>query len=282
MPGARLRALLIALALEPGRAVQKSTLVDWIWGEQPPADAANALQALVSRLRRALPDGSLGAEAGGYRLTVKPAEVDAVRFEQLLDQARGGDDARRADSLREALELWRGNPMQDVDLHGNEAFDAAVTRLEGLRAAAQDDLYEVEIGLGRGPALIAELTELVARNPLRERLAAALMRALAAAGRVTEALSVYQQTRETLADELGVDPSADLSALHVALLRGEVGAPTGDRTTNLRAELTSYIGKYADVAAVRDLISHHRLTTVTGPGGSGKTRLALETAQTLL
>ncbi|MFE3191848.1 BTAD domain-containing putative transcriptional regulator [Nocardia sp. NPDC059240] len=282
VPGARLRALLIALALEPGRAVQKATLVDWIWGEQPPADAANALQALVSRLRRSLPEGSLGVEAGGYRLAVQPADVDAVRFEQLLDQARGGDDARRADSLREALELWRGTPMQDVDMRDNEAFEAAVTRLESLRAAAQDDLYEVEIGLGRGPALIAELTELVARNPLRERLAAALMRALAAAGRVTEALAVYQQTRETLADELGVDPSADLSALHVALLRGEVGGQTADRSTNLRAELTSYVGKYADVAAVRDLISQHRLTTVTGPGGSGKTRLALETAQTLL
>ncbi|WP_460728625.1 BTAD domain-containing putative transcriptional regulator [Nocardia heshunensis] len=283
VPGARLRALLVALAMEPGRAVQKSTLVDWIWGEQPPADAANALQALVSRLRRALPDGAIGVEAGGYRLTVKPTDVDAVRFEQLLDQARGGDDARRADALREALELWRGTPMQDIDMRDNEAFEAAITRLEGLRAAAQDDLYEVEIGLGRGPGLIAELTELVARNPLRERLAAALMRALAAAGRVTEALAVYQQTRETLADELGVDPSADLSALHVALLRGEVGAQAEeDRRTNLRAELTSYVGKYADVAAVRDLISHHRLTTVTGPGGSGKTRLALETAQTLL
>ncbi|AYF72968.1 helix-turn-helix domain-containing protein [Nocardia yunnanensis] len=282
VPGARLRALLIALALEPGRAVQKTTLVDWIWGDNPPADAANALQALVSRLRRVLPDGSLGVEAGGYRLTVKPADVDAVRFERLLDQARGGDDGHRAETLRAALDLWRGAPMQDVDLRGNEAFDAAVTRLEALRAAAQDDLYEAEIRLGRGPDLIAELTELVARDPLRERLAAALMRALAEAGRGTEALAVYQQTRETLADELGVDPSPDLSALHVALLRGEVGARQADRSTNLRAELTSYVGKYADIAAVRDLIANHRLTTLTGPGGSGKTRLAVETAHTLL
>ncbi|MEU1985746.1 BTAD domain-containing putative transcriptional regulator [Nocardia sp. NPDC019395] len=282
IPGARLRALLIALALEPGRAVAKTTLVDWIWGERPPADAANALQALVSRLRRLLPDGSLVGEAGGYRLAVRPDEVDAVRFEQLLDRARGGDDAARARSLREALDLWRGAPMQGVEVPDSEAFDAVLTRFEGLRLSAAEDLYEAEIRLGRGPEQIGELSELVARNPVRERLAGALMRALGAAGRGAEALAVYQHARESLADTLGVDPSPELSDLHVALLRGEVRARDSDRNTNLRAELTEYIGKYADIAAVRELLSGHRLTTLTGPGGSGKTRLALETTRTLL
>ncbi|MEU2043003.1 BTAD domain-containing putative transcriptional regulator [Nocardia niwae] len=282
VPGARLRALLIALALEPGRAVPKTTLVDWIWGEQPPSDAANALQALVSRLRRVLPDGSLDGHAGGYRLAVQPHAVDAVRFEQLLGQARGGDDAHRAQVLREALELWRGAPMQDVGMQDSAAFDAVVTRLEGLRLAAMEDRYEAEIRLGRGTELVAELTELVTRHPARERLVAALMRALAAAGRGAEALVAYQRAREALADTLGVDPSPELSALHVALLRGEVRAETNDPQTNLRAELTEYVGKYADIAAVRELIAHHRLTTLTGPGGSGKTRLALETARTML
>lgn len=283
VPGVRLRALLIALALEPGRAVPRATLVDWIWGEQPPADAANALQALVSRLRRLLPDGSLEGQAGGYRLTVRPGAVDAVRFEQLLEEARGGDDAQRARLLREALDLWRGAPMQDVEVRDSEAVDAVITRVEGLRLAATEDLYESEIRLGRAAAQVSELTELVARYPVRERLVAALMRALGAAGRASEALVVYQDAREALADTLGVDPSPELSALHVALLRGEVGgAENAERRTNLRAELTGYIGKYADIAAVRDLIAHHRLTTLTGPGGSGKTRLALETAQTLL
>lgn len=280
--GSRLRALFIALALESGRAVPKTQLVDWIWGEQPPSDAANALQALVSRLRRALPDGSLDVQPGGYRLAVDPAAIDAVRFEQLLDQARGGTDAQRSPLLRAALELWRGAPMQDVDAQDSAAVDAVVTRFEGLRLAAAEDRYEAEIRLGQGPELVAELTEEVARNPVRERLIAALMRALAAAGRGAEALTVYQRAREALADELGVDPAPELSALHVALLRGEVGARAEDRRTNLRAELTSFVGKFPDVAAVRELLAGHRLTTLTGPGGSGKTRLALETARTLL
>ncbi len=282
IPGTRLRALLIALALDPGRTVAKAALVDWIWGEQPPADAANALQALVSRLRRVLPDGALDAQAGGYRLVVEPSAVDAVRFERLVDRARGGDDAHRARVLREALDLWRGAPVQDVGMRDSEAFDAVTTRLEGLRLAALEDCYESEIVLGRGPELITELTEVVARNPVRERLVAALMRALGAAGRAPEALMVYQRAREALADTLGVDPSPELSALHVALLRGEVGAQDNDRKTNLRAELTSFVGKQATIAVVRELLANHRLTTLTGPGGSGKTRLALETARTLL
>jgi predicted ATPase len=123
---------------------------------------------------------------------------------------------------------------------------------------------------------------LVVAHPVRERLVAALMRALVAAGRDTEALLVYQRTREVLADALGVDPSPELSALHVALLRGELGRREENRKTNLRAELTSFVGKDADVAAVRELIAERRLTTLIGPGGSGKTRLATETARTLL
>jgi DNA-binding SARP family transcriptional activator len=105
VPGARLRALLIALALDPGRVVPKATLVDWIWGEQPPAEAANALQRLVSRLRRALPDGVVEGQPGGYRLAVAPEAMDAVRFERLIGQARGTADRGRARLLREALAL---------------------------------------------------------------------------------------------------------------------------------------------------------------------------------
>jgi predicted ATPase/DNA-binding SARP family transcriptional activator len=282
VPGARLRALLIALALEPGRVVQKATLVDWIWGEHPPADAANALQRLASRLRKALPDGVVDGRTDGYRLTVEPGSVDAVRFERLVGQALGAEDPRRAEMLRAALGLWRGAAMQDVGLQDSAAFDAAVTRLEGLRLAAMEDRFEAEIRLGGGAELVPELTDLVAAHPVRERLVAALMRALGAAGRTSEALVVYQRTREVLADALGVDPSPDLSALHVALLRGESARREENRTSNLRAELTSFVGRDADVAAVRDLVTEHRLTTLIGPGGSGKTRLATETARTLL
>ncbi|MGZ6781062.1 MAG: BTAD domain-containing putative transcriptional regulator [Nocardioidaceae bacterium] len=281
VPGARLRALLIALALEPGRVVPKATLVDWIWGEHPPADAANALQRLVSRLRKALPGGLVEGQTGGYRLMVEPDAVDAVRFERLVGQARNGEDARRV-RLREALALWRGAAMQDVDLQDSAAFDAAVTRLEGLRLTALEDRFDAEVSLGHGGEFVAELTDLVAAHPMRERLVAALMRALVAAGRDTEALLVYERTRETLADALGVDPSPELSALHVALLRGELGRREENRKTNVRAELTSFVGRDADVAAVRELIEGHRLTTLVGPGGAGKTRLATETARTLL
>src|SRR5215467_5226044 len=282
VPGARLRALLIALALEPGHVVPKATLVDWIWGERPPADAANALQRLVSRLRKALPEGLVEGQTGGYRLTVEPDAVDAVRFERLVGQARTEENPRRVRLLREALALWRGAAMQDVGLQESAAFDAAVTRLEGLRLAAMEDRFDAEISLGHGAELVTELTDLVAAHPVRERLVAALMRALVATGRDTEALLVYERTRGKLADELGVDPSPELSALHVALLRGELGRRQEDRKTNLRAELTSFVGRDADVTAVGELIADHRLTTLIGPGGSGKTRLASETARSLL
>jgi len=284
VPGARLRGLLVALALKPGHVVPKVSLVDWIWGADPPADATNALQRLVSRLRKALPDGVIEGQPDGYRLRVEPDAVDAVRFERLViaGQARTAEGSRRAPLLREALDLWRGAAMQDVGLLDSAPFDAAVDRLEGLRLTAAEERADAEITLGRGAEMVAELTDLVAAHPLRERLVAALMRALVAAGRDSEALLVYQRAREALADALGVDPSPELSALHVALLRGELGRREQSRKTNLHAELTSFVGKAADVAAVRELISGHRLTTVIGPGGSGKTRLAAETARTLL
>ncbi|MEU5112351.1 BTAD domain-containing putative transcriptional regulator [Streptomyces longwoodensis] len=313
VPGARLRGLLVALALRPGQVVAKGALVDWIWGERPPADAVNALQRLVSRLRKLLPDGLVEGRPDGYRLVVDPDAVDAVRFERLLGAARSpGDDARaRARLLREALDLWRGTALQDVGLRDSDACDAAAVRLDALRLAAQEERYDAELALGHGAELVPELTDLVAAHPVRERLVAALVRALAAAGRDNEALLVYQRAREALADTLGADPSPQLAALHVALLRGELAArpeeperahqgesiprhpsarhpeqpapgPRDLRRTNLRAELTSFVGRDDDLAAVRALVAGHRLTTVIGPGGSGKTRLATETARILL
>ncbi|MER7445083.1 BTAD domain-containing putative transcriptional regulator [Micromonospora avicenniae] len=282
VPGARLRALLIALALEPGRTVPRTVLVDWIWGKNPPADAANALQRLASRLRKALPDGVIEGHAGGYRLTVEPDAVDALRFERLLGRARREEGQERVRLLREALGLWRGAALQDVGLADSEAFDAAVTRLEGLRLTAMEDRFAAEVSLGLGAEVVAELADAVAAHPLREPLVAALMRALVAAGRDSEALLAYERTREGLSDALGVDPSPELSALHVAILRGELGRREEHRKTNVRAELTSFVGRDADVAAVRELVAEHRLTTLIGPGGSGKTRLATETARALI
>ncbi len=282
VPGARLRALLAALALEPGRIVPRTRLVDWIWGEESPADAVNALQVLVSRLRKVLPDGFVEARSGGYRLAVDPEAVDVSRFEHLVAQARTADDPARVDLLRSALGLWRGTAMEGIALQGSRAFDAAVVGLGERYLAVLGDRVDAEVRLGRGADLVSELTDLVARYPLREGLVAALMRGLAEAGRGAEALTVYQQLSERLADELGVDPSAELSALHTALLRGEIGGRAENRRTNLRAELTTFVGKEDDVAAVAELATRHRLVTLTGAGGSGKTRLATETARTML
>ncbi len=281
--GARLRGLLIALALRPGQLISRASLIDWIWGGRPPDDAANALQRLVSRLRRALPD-TVEGRVDGYRLTVAPDAVDAVQFERLVTAGRAdtADGHRRVRLLGEALDLWRGPAMQDVGLQGSAAFDAAVDRLEGLRLTALEERLGGEIDLGRGAEVVAELTDLVAAHPLRERLVAALMRALVAAGRSSEALLVFQRAREALADALGVDPSPELSALHVALLRRERDHPLEAPRTNLREEISSFIGKDADVQVVRELVTEHRLTTLVGPGGVGKTRLATETARTLV
>ena len=206
------------------------------------------MQRLVSRLRKALPDGLVEGQTGGYRLRVEPGAVDAVRFERLVGQARSDEDPRRVGLLREALALWRGAAMQDVGLEDSAALDAAATRLEGLRLTAMEDRFDAEVSLGHGGELVTELTDLVAEHPLRERLVAALMRALVAAGRDSEALLVYQHTREALADALGVGPSPELSALHVALLRGEMGRREQrwleeGRKTNVRAELTSFVGQ---------------------------------------
>ncbi|MGW0192301.1 BTAD domain-containing putative transcriptional regulator [Nonomuraea sp. NPDC003201] len=282
VPGIRLRALLAALALEPGRIVTRARLVDWIWGEEPPADEVNALQALVSRLRRVLPAGVIEADSGGYRLALAADAVDVSRFEQLVGQARAAEPAARADLLRPALALWRGTAMADIALQGSDAFDSAVARLNELYVAALGDRVDADIRLGHGSELVSELTDLVATYPLREGFVAALMRALAEAGRENEALTLYQRTRERLAEELGADPSAELSALHTALLRGELGRRTENHRTNLRAELTSFVGKDDDISAVAELAVKHRLVTLTGAGGSGKTRLATETARTML
>ena len=285
--GARLRTVLLRLALDAGRPVAPDVLVDAVWGDAPPADAANALQTLVSRLRRALGDTTAVEQSpAGYRLAVDPDAVDALRFQALgADGARAlrQDDAATAVRLlREALALWRG-PLPPELL---AAAPAAATRLADLRVAATVDRVGAELQLGDADAAVPELAALSTEHPLDERIAAQLVAALAAAGRQADALRAYERMRERLADELGVDPSAELRAAHLAVLRGEPGSAAAPdvgraRRTNLKAQLTSFVGREDEAARVAKALDENRLVTVVGPGGAGKTRLASEVGATL-
>ncbi|GAA2105085.1 AfsR/SARP family transcriptional regulator [Actinomadura alba] len=286
--GARLRALLTLLALDPGRVIPADRLIDDLWGDDPPAGAPNALQSLVSRLRAALGPGRELVEShpAGYRLAIDRCDVDAHDFEARVRRARRpGDPAAIAAELRAALALWRGPAL--FDAMGAPFAEGPIARLEGLRRAAIEERIDADLALGRYSELIPELAALTAAEPLREPLRGRLMRALYADGRQTDALAVYEDTKRALAQSLGVDPSAELERVHLAVLRQEAeltppprsGPVRLDRpSTNIRAQLTSFIGRDEDLKRVGKLLGEGRLVTLTGPGGAGKTRLAMESA----
>ncbi|MEV0258437.1 BTAD domain-containing putative transcriptional regulator [Streptomyces sp. NPDC050732] len=273
--GPRPRALLTLLLLDPGRTVSVAALTDGLYGDEPPAGAANALQSQISRLRKRL-GLAIEATPTGYRLAVPPDDVDLHRFERLARAGRealgAGDPARAAGLLKEALGLWRGTALADLP----DARPLAA-RLEETRLAAVQDRVEADLALGGGAELVPELRELLAGHPLSERLHGQLMRALHAGGRPAEALTAYEEARRTLADELGTDPSAELSALHLELLKGREPA----RQRGVPAQLTRFIGRADELTRIGALLAEARLVTLTGPGGAGKTRLAVEAARAL-
>ncbi|HEX2317092.1 MAG TPA: BTAD domain-containing putative transcriptional regulator [Thermomonospora sp.] len=296
IPERKVRALLADLLVHEGGSVSADRLIEDLWETARPRDPARALQIKVSRLRSALPDGRAVVVYGpaGYRLSLDADAVDAGRFQSLVDQARAASDpASRAALLRDALGLWRGPAFADFR---DEPFAAAaIARLEERRLTALEDLAETRLLLGDHAALADELAAPVAEHPLRERLRAAHIRALALSGRQSEALTGYFELRERLRDDLGVDPSPELSALHQAILTGALvhtdhperrRAPQrastaddgGPRPGGLPAEVTELIGREDAVARVSGLVSGTRLVTLIGPGGVGKTRLALATA----
>jgi predicted ATPase/DNA-binding SARP family transcriptional activator len=282
LPGARLQQLLLQLALEPGRWVSAGALAEAVWGAEVPGDPANSLQSLVSRLRRALGRPELVEQsAAGYRLTLAPDDVDAVRFTRLVAEGRrllaGGETAAARAVLDEAAALWRGAPLAGDDSPEASGRRAALTdlRLEVLR-----DLAGLAVAEGRAAEVLPLLEEATTAHPLREDLAGVLVDALAAVGRPAEALAVYERVRATLAETLGTDPSPPLRARHLELLRLADRPPAPP--SNLRAALTSFIGRDDDVRGVRGRLSTARLVTVVGAGGSGKTRLVGEVAAAVL
>jgi predicted ATPase/DNA-binding SARP family transcriptional activator len=283
--GARLRALLALLALSAGKVQAQPQLIDSLWPAHPPAGAANALQALVSRLRRALPGDLVESGAGGYRLAVPPESVDAHQFEGLVVAGREllvDDPQLAADYLRRALALWRGPVL--ADLAEAETAGPVIARLAELRLAAAEDLADAQLRARNGPPDTASLEAIAAEHPTRERAVHVLMQALVRVGRPADALAAYDRLRTTLAEQLGADPGRELADLHLQILRGD-GAPrhvAGTTLTNLRLGLTSFVGRDDDIVRVGKLVSESRLTTLTGAGGSGKTRLAAELARSVL
>ncbi|WP_101784018.1 BTAD domain-containing putative transcriptional regulator [Nonomuraea indica] len=287
VPGLKVRALLADLLVNAGQVVSADRLVDDLWRGEPPANPAGALQVRVSQLRRALEDAEPGGKnlvvsrPPGYLLLAAPGTLDAAVFAELVTRAGAAASPReQAALLAEALGLWRGPVL--ADFADEEFARAAIARLEEQRLAALEQHAETRLELGQHGALAAELGDLVARHPLRERLRAAHMLALYRAGRQSEALAAYADLRDRLAEELGLDPGPELAELHRAILVQDPAlssAPPPDRPrTNLPAPMSGLIGRDAELTEIRALLEDARLVTLTGSGGVGKTRLALEAA----
>ncbi len=306
IPEPKVRALLARLLVHHGRPVPVDRLIDDLWGEGAvPGNPGNALQTKVSQLRRALEKAEPGARSlvaygpAGYALRVADEAVDAARFGALAARARtagDGDGRTKASLLADALGLRRGDAYADFRDTGFVRAEAA--RLEEQRLTAVEELAELRLELGEHGALADELAGPVALHPLRERLRAAHIRALYRAGRPTEALDAYRDLKDRLAEELGLDPGPGLTALHQAVLEQDPAlAPAPVRApapasapataevrrprTNLPAPVTGLVGRDDAVDRVCALAAEARLVTLTGPGGVGKTRLALEAAARL-
>jgi DNA-binding SARP family transcriptional activator/predicted ATPase len=270
------KAILAQLALHGGRIAQLAELVAGLWGEDPPATATNTIQVHVSALRRAL--GHAGSliqnRPPGYRL--EGADVDVLRFEQLVDEARQG----RPDRWRDALGQWTGEAAL-ADLADVPFAPAVATRLDELRLTATEELIERELALGNYVKVVPELTELTRRHPYRETFWRQLMLGLYRSDRQSDALATFREAAGVLADDLGIDPGPALAAMHQAVLTQDPaldGPAPRHELPPLPGEL---IGRDVELDRLLELVRTARLVTLTGTGGVGKTRLALEVAHYL-
>ena len=294
--GAKRRALLAMLLLHANEVVSSDRLIDALWGEHPPANAANALQAHVASLRPSLDPGraSTGDDAvlvtrpPGYLLRVDVDGLDIARFEHLVDRGRdalAADPAAAASLLAEALGLWRGSALAEFVFEAFAQPEGA--RLEELRLQALEWRIEADMALGRHAEVVAELEASVAAHPLREGLAGQLMAALYRSGRQADASRVYDATRTMLVEEMGMEPGVSLRQLHKrildqdAALAGAPGPLERRPSHNLPLDLTSFLGRERELEELTAALRHARLVTLTGPGGTGKTRLALHLARTV-
>jgi DNA-binding SARP family transcriptional activator/Tfp pilus assembly protein PilF len=292
---AKQRAVLTALLLRANETVSTPRLIDAVWGENPPRSARNLVQTYVWRIRSllAVEAERLSVETCGYLLHVEPAQVDFLEFERLYETGRDalaeGRDAEAALALRAALELWRGEPAQDVVLHGD--WGSALTRLAELRVAALEEQIEAGLRLSRHEDLIGDLRRLTAEHPLRERPVGQLMLALSRSGRQTEALDAFRTLRGTLVRELGIEPAAEVRKIHDEILRadgsaaGERGATrtrTGIVPRQLPAAFPYFVGRRSELELLTDVERREPqcpgsgvVIVVAGTAGVGKTAFAL-------
>ncbi|GAA2823860.1 BTAD domain-containing putative transcriptional regulator [Nonomuraea rubra] len=288
VPELKVRALLACLLAHHGRAVPAERLIEGLWGPRQPGSPLGALRARVSQLRRALEE----AEPGGRELVVtRPpgylvgGDTDARRFQEAVERSRAAaEPGERAALLAEALSWWRGPAF--ADFADVPLVRGAALLLEEQRLAALEDYADVRLDLGQDASQVGELTELAAQHPARERFHALLMRALYRSGRQADALEVYRALRERLRDDLGLDPGPELVALHQAILEQSPGLRRPPRApapvpARLPRPLTGLVGRDEALAELVELPGTARLVTLTGAGGVGKSRLALEAAHRL-
>jgi DNA-binding SARP family transcriptional activator len=277
--GQKQRAVLALLLLDPGRVISTDRLVDALWGERPPRTAGTSLQNFISQLRRLLGPEILETKPPGYRLLVRPGELDLDRFRSAVEQARSREPPERARRLREALALWRGPPLADFTF---EAFaQPHIMHLEELRLSALEERVQADLETGRHAELVGELEVLVEQHPVRERLRGHYMLALYRSGRQAEALQTYQEGRRFLVDQLGIEPSRDLQQLHGAILRqdGTLQAPGSARPSEDHFEQVTralFEGRLVPVlgADVADLAARLAKRFDYGENGSSLPRVA--------